>query len=304
MTNFLPKDDLVAHDVAQGSDAWLALRGRYRTGSDTAAVMGISPYKSRDEFLSERITGKRAPVSEFVNKAREYGTATEVHARAAYCAETGLFPVPGVYTRGRYIASMDGVVLGNGVARGIEIKSPYRGSKSSRWAAATSGEILPHDRAQLAVQYAVIQCPIDFVVFVPGERLAVIEYTGPSEKEWADIERAWDEFEKDVAAGKLPKSDNERSDFEWYVAADAYVAALMAHERAKADLEAARAKLVALANGSARGAGVSVSTFKRKGAVDWKAAFNAVAPEGFDLGPFTGRELEVVRVSVVGSREQ
>lgn len=308
----LPQDELIRHDVEQGTDAWLSLRQKYRTGSDTASVLGISPYLSRAQFLKERVTGERAPVSDFVKSMRDFGSRHESAARRGYMTETGLLVQPAVFTRGRYIASMDGVCEDGGtILRGVEIKVPARGARSARWLAAQNGQILEHDKTQLAVQFAVLRCPIDFWVYLPAEedmfgeaspaRAVMLTYSGPTKEEWEAIEKAWDEFEAEVAKGALAEGRyDERPDMEWALAAEEFLSVKVEADMVNARLESARARLIDLANGKdCAGAGVRVAYVKRAGATDWKAAFQSVAPKGFDLKPFKKEDKVIVTVSSV-----
>lgn len=45
------------HTVAQGSDAWHALRADHNTASEAPAMMGASKYQSRTELLAAKKTG-------------------------------------------------------------------------------------------------------------------------------------------------------------------------------------------------------------------------------------------------------
>ncbi|WP_422446227.1 MULTISPECIES: YqaJ viral recombinase family protein [unclassified Endozoicomonas] len=56
------------HKVEQGSDEWLRLRRDYFTASEAPAMMGTSPYKSRDALLAEKATG----ITEDVTPAMQY----------------------------------------------------------------------------------------------------------------------------------------------------------------------------------------------------------------------------------------
>jgi predicted phage-related endonuclease len=45
------------HKLTQGSPEWLAHRLNFDNASDAPAMMGCSPYKTRQQLLHERATG-------------------------------------------------------------------------------------------------------------------------------------------------------------------------------------------------------------------------------------------------------
>ena len=71
--------------LVQGSPAWHAHRAQYRNASETAIVMGESPWQTPYQLWELR-TGRRQPE---VNAAMARGTALEPQARAAYEVLTG-----------------------------------------------------------------------------------------------------------------------------------------------------------------------------------------------------------------------
>ena len=66
--------------LVQGSPEWHAHRAQYRNASETAIVMGESPWQTPYQLWELR-TGRRQPE---VNAAMARGTALEPQARAAY----------------------------------------------------------------------------------------------------------------------------------------------------------------------------------------------------------------------------
>ena len=71
--------------LVQGSPEWHAHRAKYRNASETAIVMGESPWQTPYQLWELR-TGRRQPE---VNAAMARGTALEPQARAAYEVLTG-----------------------------------------------------------------------------------------------------------------------------------------------------------------------------------------------------------------------
>ncbi|MBX8621677.1 YqaJ viral recombinase family protein [Pseudomonas glycinae] len=97
------------HNVAQGSEAWHALRANYFTASEAPAMMGASKQMKRTELLHAKKTGLDRDVSWWVQKNLfDKGHEAEALARPILEGRIGedLFPVVG--TEGDLLASLDG----------------------------------------------------------------------------------------------------------------------------------------------------------------------------------------------------
>lgn len=100
------------HNVAQGSEAWHALRANYFTASEAPAMMGASKQMKRTELLHAKKTGLDRDVSWWVQKNLfDKGHEAEALARPILEARIGedLFPVVG--TEGDLLASLDGCTI-------------------------------------------------------------------------------------------------------------------------------------------------------------------------------------------------
>lgn len=96
-------------DVKQGSDEWLDLRKNYVCASDSIIILGLSPWRTRQELLEEKL-GLREPQP--VNSAMLRGQLLEPKARAAAENELNELFIPEVYVSEEYpfmCASYDGV---------------------------------------------------------------------------------------------------------------------------------------------------------------------------------------------------
>ena len=84
-------------DVEQGSDEWLSLRLSKRTASEAAAMMGDSPYMSRNKLLALKKGWQSNPVSAFKERLYEKGHEFEESARTITEAEEfdDFYPVVG-----------------------------------------------------------------------------------------------------------------------------------------------------------------------------------------------------------------
>ncbi|USE35906.1 YqaJ viral recombinase family protein [Endozoicomonas sp. SCSIO W0465] len=93
-------------DIQQGTPEWLALRQNHFTASEAPAMMGDSPFISRDQLLHQKKTGSTPEVTEFQQKKFDAGHQAETEARplAEKIVGADLFPATG-------ITSIDGLPL-------------------------------------------------------------------------------------------------------------------------------------------------------------------------------------------------
>ena len=241
--------------LEQGSQEWLEWRRGKRMASETAAVMGISPYSSPAQVRKEKQGRGRT----FVTDAMQRGHDEEPRAREAYEAATGTLYQPGVFQYGDYGASVDGITLEGDQL--LEIKTPAKGKESDRWQEVAEGAISEYDYAQVQHQMMVTgAADCVFLVWSGEDYVAIVVPRNPEFFE--KIREAWDEFWPTV---------EERDDAEWAEAAEAYRKAKETSDAASAALEDAKAALIALTSGKySGGQGVEVTKVVRTGSVDWK----------------------------------
>jgi putative phage-type endonuclease len=126
-------------NLAQGSAAWHAHRAQYRNASETAAVLGVSPWVTPYQLWCLR-TGR---TEQEVTPAMQRGSDLEPTARAAYEQLTGHAMEPVVMVDGDYSASLDRLTLAGDLA--LEIKCPVKGRESEVWQQAAAGILVePH----------------------------------------------------------------------------------------------------------------------------------------------------------------
>lgn len=108
------------HNVAQGSAEWHALRARYFTASEAAAMMGCSPYETRSALLRRKASG----IAEEPDAARQrlFERGHEAEAAARPIAETiiGEELYPATMTAEieglPLLASLDGLTMDGSIA--------------------------------------------------------------------------------------------------------------------------------------------------------------------------------------------
>lgn len=197
----------IIQGLIQGSEAWLAHRATCWNASDTPAMLGISPYKSRADLVRERATGI-TPEVDWATQARfNDGHRAEVLARplAEEIIGEELFPVTGTSDCGKYSASFDGLtVLEDAAFEHKTLNNDLLGVADLA-GGVLDGDLLPeHYRAQMEQQCIVSGA--SRVLFMAskwdGETL-VAERHGwykPDPELRARIIAGWEQFERDVAA--------------------------------------------------------------------------------------------------------
>lgn len=102
-------NNMQTHDLVQGTLEWHTYRRNHFNASDAPAMLGASPYKSRDELLHELSTGLTKSVDSSTQSRFDEGHRAEALARpvAEEIAGTEFYPVVG--SEGRFSASFDGL---------------------------------------------------------------------------------------------------------------------------------------------------------------------------------------------------
>lgn len=279
--------------VVQGSPEWHAHRNRYRNASETAIVMGDSPWQTPYQLWELR-TGRRQLE---INAAMARGSMLEPQARAAYEALTGHVMQPLVLIDGEYSASLDGMAFDGSLI--VEIKCPYRGRQSSLWKAIEAGTVPDHYRWQVEHQLMVSGASMAHLFVFDGNNGRLIEIALHRER-WRAIQETWDAFieyiETDTPPPLTDRDKVIRKDAEWQAAAAMYLELKREADRVAGLLDGAKERLVNLASHpSESGSGVAVTRFWKQGAVDYK---RIAALQGLDLELYRTKSREEVRVTV------
>jgi putative phage-type endonuclease len=279
--------------LTQGTEEWHAYRRQKRNASESAAVLGISPWTTPYQLWLIK-TGR------FVHKttvAMQRGTYLEPAARAAYEAQSGLVMQPVVLEDGAYSASLDGMTMDGDLV--LEIKCPIRGEQSGLWEEVANGKVPAHYLAQIQHQLMVSGAEVAHLWVWSGS--AGLLHKVYRDDDWIQrIRAAWDSFQPYLDSDTPPPlSDADtrvRTDSDWESAARAFAQAKKLADEQAERLEAARTALLALAqHPKESGAGVSVTRFWRAGNVDYR---KVPVLQGFDLEQYRGKAREEVRISV------
>lgn len=267
--------------LVQGSPEWHAHRAQYRNASETAIVMGESPWQTPYQLWELR-TGRR---QHEVNVAMVRGTTLEPQARAAYEALTGHVMQPLVLVEGDYSASLDGLTFEGDLL--VEIKCPMRGKGSMLWQQVAEGIIPSHYAWQLEHQFLVSKAKKGHLYVFDGAEGILLEVV-PQPERWQAIHEAWNGFmrciETDTPPALTERDKVIRKDNAWQAAAAHYVALKSEADALAERLDAAKAALLTLSSHpSESGYGVTVTRFWKQGSVDYK---QIPALQGLDLEPY------------------
>lgn len=282
-------------NLKQGSAEWLAHRQNYRNASETAAVMGESPWVTAYQLWELR-TSRR---EQAVNYAMRRGSELEPAARAAYEALTGHVMQPLVMVDGDYSASLDGITFDGALL--LEVKCPMKGAASDLWQLVAQGDVPRHYWLQVQHQLMVSGAErAELFVYDADVDDGVITTITPEPAVFEDIQASWDEFmsciETDTPPELTERDKQVRTDRAWVEAAERYASLKAALDSARSELDQARTTLLELADHpSVTGGGVTVTRFFKKGAVDYR---KAATDAGADLESYRKAGMMDARVTI------
>ena len=231
------------YKLVQGSAEWHEHRSKYRNASETAAVVGISPWMTPYELWLVK-TGRKVTAE---TDAMRHGTATEPAARAAFESESGLIMQPLVMVDSEYSASLDGITLAGDTI--VEIKCPYRGQTSELWQTVHTGKVPAHYMLQVQHQLMVSKAKHAYLWVYDGSEGIGLTIE-PDVAVFEQIKTAWDAFQPYLDNDTPPPLTDQdtltRSDVVWQQAATEYLSCKATCDEVQAKADEAKAKLIAL----------------------------------------------------------
>ena len=189
-------------NLTQGSQEWLQWRAAHFTASDAPAMLGISPYRTRESLLREKATGERAELNAQTERIFADGHKFEALARPLAEKFIGeeLFPL--VCESGKLAASLDGATLDGGILwEHKTMNDAFRACRDN------GAQIPEYIRAQIEHQMLVTganRCLVTASVW-QGNELAEPPFHGWIEPDNALRRRiidGWAQFEKDISEWK------------------------------------------------------------------------------------------------------
>lgn len=184
--------------LVQGSDQWLAVRAQHFCASDAPAVMGVSKYKTRGDFLREKATGHTPEVGPAKQALFNRGHAAEEAARPLVEEDLDeeLYPCVGALDVDgmAMLASFDGQTMTGDIIWECKLWN------ESLAASVRAGELEPHYWAQLEHSLLVSGADRAYFTTTDGtrEKFAGTWYEAVPERR-AQLIAAWRQFAADLA---------------------------------------------------------------------------------------------------------
>jgi len=197
------------HNLTQGSPEWHAYRRNHFNASDAPAMLGCSPYKTRDQLIAELATGIVPEVDAATQRIFDAGHHFEALARPLAEKIIGEELAPLVGSNGKYSASFDGVTLMGDT--GWEHKSLNAELRAAMVDGCTGADLPKVYRVQME-QQCLVEEALTRVLFTASKWSddELVEarhcwYT-PDAALRAEIVAGWALLEKDVAAWVPPEA--------------------------------------------------------------------------------------------------
>lgn len=260
-------------NIQQNTPEWHEWRANVYGASDCAAMLGISPYKTREALIREKATGEKEAVNDYIQAVFDAGHEAESAIMPHLEERIGepLIAHCGVYDGTLIAASFDGMTFGGDLI--VEHKL-LRDSDASRkrFTMAQLGELQAHDMAQVQQQLMVSGADKCLFVVSDGtpENIAIAEVL--PDKDWFErIEKGWQQFAQEVEAYQCITID----DGDWQAAAQDYLTLGEQIKALEAKQKETRLRLEEMAEQTGAkkitGGGIVVQRVKRAGSIDYKS---------------------------------
>lgn len=203
------QDELIEHDLIQGSNEWLAFRMNHDGASEAAAMLGLSKTTTRTELLHMKSSGITKEFSDWVQRnILDKGHELEALARPIVAKQHGIRLFPIVYSRGRMSASCDGVTML------VDAGWEHKQKNEALFAAVAAGE-LPDEYMPQPQQCMMVTGAKRWIFTVSdGTEENMVSMEVLPDPEWFErIRSGWEQFNKDrenyqhVEHAEKPKAD-------------------------------------------------------------------------------------------------
>jgi putative phage-type endonuclease len=276
--------------MEQRSAEWFQARKGRITGSIVGAVLGLSPWMNKDDVMRSMVRSAIGAESEFTgNVATEYGQRNEEGAIFDFELKTGLSVQQcGFYAYGeRYGASPDGLIDDDAI---LEVKCPF-GLRDKDQPEFKTADEQPHYKAQMMFEMLCTgRTKAYFYQWAPaGDYLELVQFDPLwIEQSMPALDAFYEEYLKELKAPDKHLAPLIVS-LESRAAAEAYKAAKAHIELAEKNLEAAKNRLIEIANGNKSNiSGLLVYPVQREGAISYAKVVKDHL-SGVDLEPYRGK---------------
>lgn len=192
------------HNLVQGSPEWHAYRRNHFNASDAPAMMGCSPYKTRDQLIAELATGIVPDVDVATQAVFDAGHRFEELARPLAEQIIGEELAPLVGSDGKFSASFDGLTLMEDT--GFEHKSLNKALREAMFDDCTGADLPMVYRVQMEQQCMVSGAQRILFMASKWDSDTLVEerhcWYEPDHTLRAEIVAGWAQLEKEVAAYK------------------------------------------------------------------------------------------------------
>ena len=182
------------HNLVQGSEDWHKFRMTHFGASEASAMLGISPYLTRNELLRYKAIGKSKEYSDYVQKnILDYGHEVEAMARAILEESMGEELFPATCSENEFSASCDGITIDYSTA------FEHKQFNESLFSLVESGIVPDHYYAQCQQ-----------IMLVTGAEKVIFVCSDGTKNNWAQVEvhedirffekliAGWAQFSKDL----------------------------------------------------------------------------------------------------------
>lgn len=186
---------MILLDLQQGSPAWLDARKNYFTASQASAMMGFSPYTSRNDLLKQIKTGIEPEVDAQTQRIFDRGHEVEALARpiAEAIIDESLYPVTALDDNESLLASFDGVTLMEDI---IWENKQWNESKASD---VLAGNVPECDYWQVVQQLYVSKADKCLYMVTDGTEANTVHiWVFPNEDDFERLIAGWAQFEEDL----------------------------------------------------------------------------------------------------------
>jgi len=276
-------------DLEQGSEEWLAWRRTKITASMAPIIMGVSPYRTKQQLWRELMgLDDTQPDNEAMRRGREL----EPMIRRALEMKVGMELLPKVFQHSEYewlSASLDGINMKERIA--IEIKTVGKADHELALKNEVPKKYIPQLQTIMAV------CDLDEILYCSfyGEPIhfwvqrdqTYIDEMTPKLKEFWDSLQNFEEPE--------PQYKNMETNEEWNALALQWTNLQCAKKDLLKIEEDTRSALISLSgNGNASGRGLKLTKVKKQGSVDYSSITEL---QGVDLDKYRKPGSEYWRIT-------
>jgi putative phage-type endonuclease len=195
-------------NLVQGSQEWLETRKQYFCASETPQLLGMG-YSPRSDLFKSKTIGSRFKGNAATERGHRIETEVEPYIKMQFGNDVQFHDI---YTRGRFLASLDAYSPSTDTIIEIKTVGTYFGNPSKAKKAYGMGEIYEPHRLQVMHQMYVKQAKQAIIIVFDtrsnGEWFEFFrsEPIPFSKLEWLEIEKEWAKFDAELQKRNHPST--------------------------------------------------------------------------------------------------